>query len=188
MIARGFERTLFRSKHEAAIALQQLAEGAAYMENPETLLERATSEIPRAMGARGAAIYERMDSRYKLAAATGLATLPAEIAVDDQAFVRLRKQLSQIDLSEVNSALGSDAIAFALAVRGQLTGAFICGPRLNGETFAPDEIALLRNVVHEIGAELYAIRAREKAEILNALTDGIMDLPTARLRMARKEE
>ena len=76
----------------------------------------------------------------------------------------LRKQLSQIDLSEVNSALGSDAIAFALAVRGQLTGAFVCGPRLNGETFAPDEIAMLRNTVHEIGAELNAIRSREQAE------------------------
>jgi hypothetical protein len=182
------DRTLFRSKYEAANALRQLAEDAAYMENPETLLERATSEIPRVMGARGAAIYERVDGRYALAAATGLASLPAEVGVDDPAFVRLRKQLSQIDLSEVNSALGSDAIAFALAVRGQLTGAFICGPRLNGETFAPDEIAMLRNVVHEVGAELYAIRSREQAEILTALTEGTMDLPTARRRMARKEE
>ena len=59
---------------------------------------------------------------------------------------------------------------------------------MNGETFAPDELALLRNVVHEIGAELYAIRARERSEILNALTSGMMDLPAARLRLSRKEE
>jgi hypothetical protein len=182
------DRTLFRSKYEAANALRQLSEDAAYMENPETLLERATNEIPRVMGARGAAIYERVDGRFALAAATGLASLPPEVGVDDPAFVRLRKQLSQIDLSEVNSALGSDAIAFALAVRGQLTGAFVCGPRLNGETFAPDEIALLRNTVHEIGAELNAIRSREQSEILNALTAGTMDLVAARRRMARKEE
>jgi hypothetical protein len=182
------DRTLFRGKYEAAVALQQLAEDAAYMENPETLLESATREIPRVMGARGAAIYERVDGRYALAAATGLGKLPAEVGVDDAAFVRLRKHLSQIDLSDVNSALGSDAIAFALSVRGQLTGAFICGPRINGETFAPDEIALLRNVTHEIGVELHAIRSREMAEILNALTSGMMDLPAARLRLARKEE
>jgi hypothetical protein len=182
------DRTLFRRKYEAAIALRQLAEDAAYMENPETLLECATREIPRAMAARGAAIYERVDGKYALAASAGLSGLPAEVEVDDPAFVRLRKHLSQIDLSEVNSALGSDAIAFALSVRGQLTGAFVCGPRLNGETFAPDEIALLRNVVHEIGAELHAIRSREKADILNALTSGMMDLPAARLRLARKEE
>jgi len=73
-------------------------------------------------------------------------------------------------------------------VRGQLTGAFICGPRLNGETFAPDEIAMLSNTVHEIGAELNAIRSREQSEILNALTAGTMDLAAARRRMARKEE
>ena len=122
------DRTLFRSKYEAAVALEQLSEDAAFMENPETLLEVATKEVPRIMGARGAAIYERVDGCYALAASTGLATLPAEIDVDDPAFVRLRKHLSQLDLSEVNSALGSDAFAFALSVRGQLTGAFICGP------------------------------------------------------------
>jgi len=180
------DRTLFRGKYEAAVALGQLAEDAAYMENPETLLESATREIPRVMGARGAAIYERVDGRYALAAATGLGTLPADVGVDDAAFVRLRKHLSQIELSEVNSALGSDAIA--LSVRGQLTGAFVCGPRINGETFAPDEIALMRNVTHEIGVELHAIRSREKAEILSALSSGMMDLPAARLRLARKEE
>lgn len=182
------DRTLFRGKYEAVVAMQQLSEDAAYMENPETLLEAAARQIPRVMGARGAAIYERVDGKYTLGAVSGLSGLPAEVEVDDQAFVRLRKQLSQIDLSEVNSALGSDAIAFALSVRGQLTGAFVCGPRINGETFAPDEIAMMRNVVHEIGAELHAMRAREKAEILHALTAGLMDLPAARLRLARKEE
>jgi hypothetical protein len=182
------DRTLFRRKYEAAIALRQLAEDAAYMESADTLLECATRDIPRAMAARGSAIYERVDGKYALAAVTGLSGLPSEVGVDDPAFVRLRKHLSQIDLSEVNSALGSDAIGFALAVRGQLTGAFVCGPRINGETFAPDEIALLREVIHEIGAELHAIRSREKAEILNALTSGMMDLPAARLRLARKEE
>jgi hypothetical protein len=182
------DRTLFRSKYEAAVALQQLSEDAAYMENPETLLGAATREIPRAMAMRGAAIYERLDGKYALTASHGLDGLPAEVDVDDPAFVRLRKHLSQIDLSEVESALGGDDIAFALSARGQLIGAFLCGPRVNGETFAPDEIAMLRNVVREIGAELHAIRTREKAEILNALTSGMMDLPAARLLLARKEE
>jgi len=158
------------------------------MENPETLLECATREIPRAMASRGAAIYERVDGAYSLSSANGLSGLPAQVDVDDPAFVRLRKHLSQVDLSEVKSALGSDATAFALSVRGQLTGAFICGPRITGETFAPDELAMLRNVIHEIGAELQAIRSREKADILNALTSGLMDLPAARLRLAGKEE
>lgn len=182
------ERTLFRRKYEAAVALEQLSEDAAYMEDPQTLLEAATREIPRAMGTRGAAIYERLDGKYSLAASYGLEGLPDEVDVDDPAFVRLRRHLSQIDLSEVKSALGNDDIAFALSARGQLTGAFLCGPRTSGETFAPDEIAMLRNAVREIGAELHAMRTREKAEILNALTSGMMDLKAARLRLARKEQ
>lgn len=182
------ERTLFRRKHEAAVALAQLSEDAAYMENPETLLEAATREIPRAMAMRGAAIYERVDGKYALAASYGLDGLPDDVDVDDPAFVRLRKHLSQIDLSEVKSALGSDDLAFALSARGQLIGAFLCGPRANGESFAPDELAMLRNTIREIGAELHAIRTREKADILNALTSGMMDLKAARLRLARKEE
>lgn len=185
---RFLDRTLFRGKYEAAVALQQLSDDAAYMENPETLLESATREIPRVMGTRGAAIYERVDGSYALAAAAGLSGLPAEVEVDDPAFVRLRKHLSQVDLGEVRSVLGSDGIAFAFSVRGQLTGAFICGPRNNDETFAPDEVALVRNVIHEIGAELHAMRSREKADILAALTSGAIDLPAARLRLARKEE
>lgn len=177
------ERTLFRRKHDAAVALTQLKEDAAYMESPDTLLERSTLEIPRVMDSTGAAIYERADGAYILAADSGLSGLPDNVDVDDPAFVRLRKQLSHVYLSEVNSALGSDAIAFPLTVRGQLIGAMLCGPRTNGESYAPDEVAMLRNVVHEIGAELHAIRGREKAEILSALTTGMMDINTARLRL-----
>jgi len=180
----ALERTLFRSKFEAAVALQQLTDEAAYTESPAALLRRVTAEIPRAMGAAGAAVYERRDEGYHLVADAGLGTLPPSVDVDDLAFVRLRTRLSQVDLGDVTSALGSDGIAFALAVRGQLVGALVCGRRTNGESYAPDEIKMLRDVAHELGAELYAIRARERAELLLGLTSGTIDLATARERLA----
>jgi len=43
---------------------------------------------------------------------------------------------------------------------------------------------LLRNVAHEVGAELHAIRARQRAELLDALMAGSIDLSTARARLA----
>lgn len=178
------ERTLFRRKHEAAVSLQRLADEAAFMESADALLERATTEIPRAVGAREAAVYERRDGGYRLAAASGDGALPEVVAIDDLAFVRLRKDLSQVDLSEVASALGSDGIAFALAVRGQLFGALVCGRSVDGETYAPDEIALLRKVTHEVGAELHAIRDRERSDLLNAMIGGAIDLETARSRLS----
>ena len=180
----ALERTLFRRKFEAALALQRLSEEAAYTESPSALLQRATTEIPRAVGATGAAVYERRDNAYQLVANAGLGALPQTVDVDDLAFVRLRTRLSQVDLSDITSALGSDAIAFALAVRGQLVGALICGRRPNGESYAPDEIRMLRGVAHEVGAELHAIRARERAELLIALTSGTLDIATARQRLA----
>ncbi len=180
----ALERTLFRRKFEAALALQQLSQEAAYTETPDALLQRATTEIPRVMGASGAAVYERRDDGYELVANAGLTELPRKVDVDDLAFVRLRTRQSQVDLTDLTSALDSEGMAFALAVRGQLIGAFICGRRTNGESYAPDEIGMIRDVAHEVGAELHAIRARERAELLVSLTSGAIDLATARERLA----
>lgn len=174
------ERTLFRAKYEALNQLQQLAEEAPYMESADALLVRATQEIPLAMGAVGAAAYERVDGHYRLVRSDGISSLPERVDPDDPAFVRLRQRLSQVDLADVNSALGNDAIAFAFALRGQLSGAFLCGRKKNGETYAPDEIAAVRTTVHDVGAELSAIRARERSELLEGLVTGRIDLATAR--------
>ncbi|HXN08198.1 MAG TPA: hypothetical protein VN860_00915 [Candidatus Acidoferrales bacterium] len=177
----AIERTLFRRKHEAAVALQRLSEEAAYTETAGALLDRVTTEIPRATGARFTAVYERSDGGYRLAA--GGDALPQTVDSDDLAFVRLRKGLSQVDLTDVPSALGSDGFAFAFAVRGQLVGALVCGRRVNGESYAPDEVTMLRTVAHEVGAELHAIRTRQHAELLDAVVSGRMDLQTAKARL-----
>jgi len=177
----AIERTLLRRKHEAALSLQRLSEEAAYTESAGALLDRVTTEIPRATGARFSAVYERTEGGYRLAA--GGDSLPQTVDIDDLAFVRLRKDLSQVDLTDVRSALGSDGFAFAFAVRGQLFGALVCGRRTDGESYAPDEISLLRNVAHEVGAELHAIRTRQHAELLDALVSGRIDLQTVKARL-----
>ena len=181
----AIERTLFRRKHQAAVALQRLSEEAAYTESAGALLDRITTEIPQATGARSAAVYERIDGGYKLAAGGGN-DMPQTVNTDDLAFVRLRKGLSQVDLTDVPSALGTDGFAFAFAVRGQLVGALVCSRRLNGESYAPDEVAMLRNVAHEVGAELHAIRTRQHAELLDALVSGRIDLQTVKTRLDSK--
>lgn len=179
----AIERTLFRRKHEGVVALRRLSEEAAFTESAHALLDRATTEIPRATGARFAAVYERADDVYRLAASGGDDSLPKNVDADDLAFVRLRKGLSHVDLTDVHSALGSDGFAFAFASRGQLFGALVCGRRVNGESFAPDEVSILRDVAHEVGAELHAIRTRQHAELLDELMSGRIDLQTAKTRL-----
>jgi hypothetical protein len=178
------ERTLFRRKHEAALRLQRLSEEAPYIEGADALLTRAMSDITQAVGAREAAVYERRDGAYRLAAASAAPQMPGAIPIDDPAFVRLRKDLSQVDLSDVTSAMGGEGLAFALAVRGQLFGAFFCGRSIDGETYAPDEIVMLRKVLHEVGAELHAIRDRERGDLLEGIVSGAVNVEAARSRLS----
>lgn len=177
------ERALFRAKHEAVSALRRLAEEAPFMENAEALLERSAREIQSCSRAAGTAIYERVEHSYRLTAAAGERFAPEIVDVDDPAFVRLRKSRGNVRLSELDSALGKSGIAFAFAVRGQLSGALVCRRRADGEAYAPDEVALLGSVAHEIGAEVFAIRARDQAALLDKLLAGSLDLREARAQL-----
>ena len=163
------ERSVFRSKHEAASGLRRLAEEASFTENAAALLQRCAKDIRHFSGASGTAIYERIAGAYQLTASAGDHVMPQTVDVDDLALVRLRKTRNEVHLSDVASALGSNGLAFGFMIRGQLVGALVCRGRANGESYAPDEIVLLGNVAHEIGAELYAIRARERTELLDRL-------------------
>lgn len=179
----AIERALFRQKHEAANALRQLAEEAPFMENASALVRRTVSDVCTYSGATGTAVYERIDDHYEMTSASGDKGFPREVDADDLAFVRLRKSRGSLSLEEVNSALGKNGVAFALAVRGQLSGALVCRRRRDGEAYAPDEIALLAAIAHEVGAELHAIRAREQAELLNKLLSGSLDIQQVRERI-----
>lgn len=176
------ERALFRAKHEAASALRRLADEAPFMESADALLARTVQEVCREAGASGVAIYERVEDEYSLSASAGSDVPPSHVGIDDLAFVRMRKARAPVNLGDVTSALGSAGVAFPCTVRGALTGAVICRPRPNGEAYAPDELALLSAVAHEVGAEVGAIRARRQSELLDALLAGKLDIPEARER------
>lgn len=173
-------RFVFRAKYEAANVLRRLAQEAPFMESADALLSRTSQEVQTACGAASTIIYERAGDAYRMTACSGTDSAPATISVDDLAFVRLRSSRAPVDLAEVESALGKDGIAFPLSIRGALSGALICRRRPNGEAYAPDEIALLGGVAHEVGAEVNAIRSRMQSELLDALLGGKIDVGEAR--------
>ncbi len=182
-VRRAIERGLFRAKHAAANELRSLAEEAPFTENAATLLRRAVEDIRRLSGAEATAVYERSGDAYRLSASSGTHPFVETVDVDDLALVRLRRSRAYTFLGGLVSSLGSTGIAFPFAVRGQLEGAFICLPRSNGEAYAPDEIALLSSVTHEIGVEFHAIRARRQAELLDALVNGVVDVHEAKAQL-----
>lgn len=174
-------RLLFSRKHEAERKLATLAEEAAFIENPQTLLRRTVDEIAGVLQAKNVTIYERADGKYRLLSSTdGVA--PAEIDSDDPAFVRLRKSLEDIDLSAVSSALGSGGYAFPLSVRGRMFGALVCGPRSEDEPYSGEERTLLHQVAREVGAELHLIRSRDLSELARDIASGKITPEQARQR------
>lgn len=179
----AIERAIFRAKYEAMRVLQTLAEEAPFMESADALLARTVKEVCEAAGACDACIYERVDDTYKLSARSGAMNPQNTLPIDDLAFVRMRKTHAPIDLNDISTMLGNDGIAFPFLVRGVLTGALVCRKRGNGEAYAPDEIALLSSVAHEVGAELHAIRARQQSELLDALLAGNLDVGQARAQL-----
>jgi hypothetical protein len=176
-------RMIFRAKYEAANVLRRLADEAAFMESADALLLRTVGDARSASGAAYVLIYERNAEVYRLTARAGNAAAAETLPADDLAFVRMRGSRAPVDLSDVTSALGTDGVAFPLSARGALTGAMICSRRPNGETYDPDEIALLASVAHEVGAEVNAIRARTQSELLDALLGGRIDVGEARAAM-----
>jgi hypothetical protein len=173
-------RFIFRAKYEAANLLRRLAQEAPFMESADALLNRTAREVCAASGAAAAIIYERIGDTYRMTASAGEETPTQSLPVDDLAFVRMRSSRTPIDLAEVDSALGKDGIAFPLSIRGALSGALVCRRRPNGEAYAPDEIALLGGVAHEVGTEVNAIRSRVQSELLDALLGGKIDVGEAR--------
>lgn len=182
-VERAIGRALFRAKFEAENALRRLADEAAYMESEDALLARTVREVREASRASGVIIYERAGNEYRLSAQSGAGHALECIEIDDLAFVRMRKSRGAIDLADVSSALGSDGVAFPFQLRGNLLGALICRGRPNGEAYAPDEVALLSGVAHEVGAEVSAIRARRQSEMLDALLAGSIDVHHVRDRL-----
>ena len=107
---------------------------------------------------------------------------PASVDIDDPVFVRLRAYLSDIDLGDAPGLLGSTGYAFALPVQSRLLGAIVVGNRENEENFDPEERELLRSVARELAAALAAIETADRAELVEQIASGTIDLESARRR------
>lgn len=158
-------RLLFRRKHDTTVALNRFVEEAPLMENIDALLARASKEISKGMATDDVRFYQANGNGYHRLD-KGTYRAPAEVVPsDDPAFLRLRSRQSDVDLSEVPSALGAVGYAFPLSVRGENFGAMVCGRRADDEGYAPDERDLLRHVAREVAAELVIIRSRVESKI-----------------------
>ena len=180
------ERFFFRHQYRAETALRRFAEECAFITQPENLFDLTVEQIARHAGAPRVALYERMPEAYIRIRQQGTPALPEQVATDDLAFVGLRARNAELDLDDTQSQLGRDGYAFPLMLRGTLLGALVVGQR-PGEHYAADERELLFHVAHEVGAALFALRARESQAFVRALAQGNLKPEDARAQAIKLE-
>jgi len=178
----AIDQIFFRRKHRAEAELTLLADEVPFMHSEDVMLERVVATIRREMGPLGVAVFHSHPDRdYARERAEG-APFPETVSIDDAAFVRLRTYLRDVDLSDVDSALGNSGVAFPLAVQGRLSGALVVGPRQSDEAYDPDERGAMRAVAVRVATTLEALRAREHARLVRAIADGSIGADEARSR------
>jgi hypothetical protein len=178
------DRIFFRERHRTEASLRLLADEAPFVRSADVLLARATKTIRTELDALGVAMYRATAaSGYERIEADG-SDSPASAPVDDPAFVRMRASLRDVDLSEVESALGTSGVVFPLATQGRVTGALLCADRASGDPYDPDERALVRSLSIRLAEVLETLRAKDLARLVTAIADGSLD-PAAAQQRAR---
>ena len=154
------ERFIFRRQYRTEMALRGFAQECAFVTQAGSLLDLAVAQIALHTDTPRVALYERTPEAYVRVRQQGGPALPAQIAADDLALVRLRARNAVLDLTDMPSALGRDGFAFPLMMRGNLFGVLVLSER-PGERYSADERELLFSVAHEVGMALFALRAEE---------------------------
>ena len=176
------EQVFFRRKYLAEKALRRFARHCGQFEQAGELLESTLREIRLRLNAHGVAVYTRQGEGYRRIRQAGNAPYPEDVKIDDLAFVAVRADNKNVDLTELHSALGSDGYVFPLGTRAVL----VCANR-PGEHYAADERRLLATVARQVGAALLAINAREDRDFVRSLARGTLDPATVRDQALRLE-
>ena len=179
------DRVFFHREHRARAALEDFVRDAGFIESPQRLIERAVEAFGRHAGVAGAALYEARGDDFDCSGREGPpSAFPDHLDRDDRALVRLRATRAPLDLHGVDSALGADGLALPLALRGRLFGVLVCGPRPAGR-HAQADIERLGHAAHEIGASLFALRARANESLVEALARGTLSPAEACIQASR---
>lgn len=178
------ERIFFRSKYLAEKALRSFGRQCAYITDVGKLLDAAVAEIRKHSRIPAVALYEAGTGCYACLRSAGDGSFTRVVDLDDPALVAVRAEMRPVELSDVDSAFGSDGCVFPIDVLGHLRGVMVCANR-PGEHFSKDEKGLLAEVVRDVGAAWRILKSRENEEFVLAVAEGSIK-PTAMRRRAKQ--
>jgi hypothetical protein len=161
-VERFVDHVFFHKRHEDESALRRFAHEASYISDRATLLDQAVQTVKEHTGADEAAILVR-DGRATYAFGTDGAR--AEVSANDSGIVALRAWNKPIDLHLFPDSRLRGEFAFPMISRGDLVGALICGPKRDGEAYAPDESQALLALAHGVGTALDTVASQSDGVI-----------------------
>jgi hypothetical protein len=178
-VDRFVDNMLFRKRHADESALRRFAHEASYINDRSALLERALKTVRDHTSAETSDILLRNGSAEYLSVSEPQAS---EISENDPVMVLLRAWSKPVDLHAVSGSRLRGDLAFPMASRGRLVGALVCGPKRDGEAYAPDETEALAALAHGLGGALDALDPRgekSNAAAMDELIQLIRALPDA---------
>jgi len=167
------DRVFFRKRHEDEAALRRFAEEAAYITDRSVLLSRAAVVVCERTGAQEAyvALPDGAGSYASPAGSNG----ERAVSENDPGILALKAWHKPIDVHSLgNSAIRGD-VAFPMVARGVLVGVLVCGPKRDGEVYAPDESQALAALAHGVGAALGTL-VRQPADPFARLHEAIVSM------------
>jgi hypothetical protein len=151
------DHIFFHRWYEKAEKLRAFLDKATHILDAPALQAKFIRAIERYANASGAAIYTLDGAAGFILGHSTLGTAPALIDANDDAVIDLRHTHNAVEFTGLGSR-SSTGLAFPMMVRGQLHGLLLLGPRDDGESYRPDQIALLTTSVHRFGIELESLR------------------------------
>jgi hypothetical protein len=141
-VDRSVDLVFFRRRHENERAIRTFALEAPYVTDRSLLLGRTIEVIER-----------HADCVFSQILLEGADGVYGDVNENDPAIVRLRATHEVLDLHSLASSVTGE-IAYPMVARGKLVGVLVLGPRLTGESYAPDESHAIANMALSVGAAL----------------------------------
>jgi hypothetical protein len=179
------ERIFFGTWHRNEDALRQFVGRAAHITSPQVLLREFGAELKRFSGGAECIIFLH-DGNGNYASAAGSEHAIKSLDVDDPICVRLRAHPAPLVVGELQCA-GRAELALPMSHRSDLQGIVLMGMKATGESYRPDELAVLGFAAHQIGLDHHALKVEKYARDNARQQVQIAELREMVLATARRE-
>jgi hypothetical protein len=150
-VDRFVDGVFFQKRHEDEAALRRFAREASYITDRDTLVRRAIGEVRQ--HANAATVWLLVSDANGRYVSADRSNDGVNVGENDGALVALRAWHKPVDLNTLETIVDGE-FAYPMISRGQLVGALVCGPKADGDSYAPDESNALSELAHGVAMAL----------------------------------